>query len=150
MWRILREDPTLRGEDAPSASLSHWMMIELSFQWWKIKILSCDICPKLHWGHGNGPLRKALVWVPLGHRKISSLQHASLSFVSSQDYSIIHPSQEAEEDTWAGGATSKTLYRHCAVLLFTPLLGQRKFRIGRTVHVSVCTQGQSKDVRFVL
>lgn len=44
-------------------------------------------------------------------KKISNHpQHASLSLVKFRDYTIIHPTQ-AEEDTWAGEATSKTLYR---------------------------------------
>lgn len=73
-------------------------------------------------GHSIGPPGKAFlnICVPLPltlfrpslacrKKKISShLQHASLSLVRFQEYTIIHPARGAEEDTWAGeAATSK-------------------------------------------
>lgn len=61
------------------------------------------------------------------------------------DYTIIHPTQEAEEDTRAGEATSKHTVQ-APSFSFMPLLGQRKFRIGRAIQVSAYTQGQSEDV----
>lgn len=68
---------------------------------------------------------------------------------SFRDYTIIHPTREAEEDTWAGEAASKNTVQALS-FPFMPLLGQRKFRIGRAVHVSAYTQGQSQDVRSVV
>lgn len=69
----------------------------------------------------------ALFKPSLARRKISSPpQHASLSFVKFQDYTIIHPTQEAEEDTWAGEVTSHNkLHRHW--LSFDAFSGTEKF-----------------------
>lgn len=50
----------------------------------------------------------------LAGRKVSRCpQHASLSLVKVRDYIIIHPTQEAEEDRWAGEGTSTSLHRRC-------------------------------------
>lgn len=73
-------------------------------------------------------------------------QHASLSLVKPQDYSMIHPTWEAEEDTWAGEATSKTLCGLGAVLPFMPRRGQTKFGMGwlvsrRALRVRAKTSG---------
>lgn len=65
----------------------------------------------------------------LARRKISICsQHTSLSLVKFWDYTIIHPTQEAEEETWAGETAFTTLYGHSFVsCLFL-------CRIGRAVH----------------
>lgn len=97
----------------------------LSFQGWRnVEILKQKLRIQVRWGYYNSSQRKAfsLSWVllplplfkpSLARRKISSPpQHASLSLVKFQDYTIIHPTQEAEEDTWAAEVTSERLYRH--------------------------------------
>lgn len=116
--------------------------------WKKSDISSC-----------NGPLRKAfsafesfllsLSLNPLAGRKISRCpQHASLSLVKVRDYIIIHPTQEAEEDRWAGEVISTSLHRHCLSIYVS--LGTEKFRIGRAVHISMYAQGQMCGLLFYM
>lgn len=61
------------------------------------------------------------------------------------DYTIIHPTQEAEEDTWAGvAATSKILYRH--YLSINAPLGMEKSPDRKSRSRLSVVQGQSKDI----
>lgn len=85
---------------------------------------------------------------PLWHagKKISShLQHASLSLVRFQEYTIIHPARGAEEDTWAGeAATSKNT-------VWAPSFHSCPFWDGEnSLLLPHFTQGQSQDVGSLL
>lgn len=82
----------------------------------------------------------------LAHRKISSpAQRASLSLVKFQDYTIIHPTQEAEDNTLAGEETSKNTVQ---ALTFHARLFLEQFWIGRSVHVSAYTHHQVGGLLF--
>lgn len=117
-----------------------------SFQWWrKVEVLKHKWHFQLLWGYCN---KLSWVYFPptLAHRKISSpAQRASLSLVKFQDYTIIHPTEEAEDNTLAGEETSKNTVQ---ALTFHARLFLEQFWIGRSVHVSAYTHHQVGGLLF--
>lgn len=77
--------------------------------------------------------------------KLQPSTNMPASPLSSFGVTIIHQTQEAEEDTWAGEATSGTLFRHC-LSIYAPLGTEKNPDRGVVPVHSVCTRGQSKNV----